>query len=144
MTKRNKLVKIKAPYSPKQKERDANENRIVVQQIPDPLKREIKHRIHLAGKTTGLGIWEYLATIFAANETLSRPRKLTDEAIRVSVIKEFDGIRRKGQKGIADRMREEPWLVAKMRTRYNKGELTRGEVPNPKSRRYDNDGKPVT
>lgn len=89
--------------------------------------RTALHKTH--GATTGLGICSYAAVLLKMNEELPKTNKLTDEDIKVLLLREYpDGRSTK-------RLAEGKITVGYYRTRYNDGTLT-GLVPVVKSRRY--------
>lgn len=91
------------------------------------------------GVTTGLGVCEYLAVLFEANEqTVKRgnrvvpvlPTKLTDDTIKALVIAEFPG-RESIRKLEAGKTSIGYW-----RRQYNAGRLTQGRKPSIRSQKY--------
>lgn len=87
------------------------------------------------GKTTGLGIGEFVSALFVANEQGSTGRKLTDAEIRVAILNEYPD--RPSSKKLA----EGKITVGTWRSYYNSGRLTGGKIPKIKSRRWTVDGK---
>ena len=101
----------------------------------DPIRRR---RARIVGLTTHLGLFEYLAKLFEANETLPAHRKLTDEALRAVMLKEFAHCKsfvRQANSGKGS-------IVNYYRYRYNVGKL-RGVPPGLISYRYNEIGIPV-
>lgn len=81
------------------------------------------------GKTTGLGVQAAWVHIFEQNEKVAKAKRLTDDGISAFMHKEFPGRQSKVFDG-----------VQSVRTKYNKGGLTGGEVPKTQSIRYGDDG----
>ncbi len=81
------------------------------------------------GTSTGLGIQMAWCFIFQSNEKAAAAKRLNDEAITNWLKKEFPG----RESGVFNN-------VQGVRTKYNQGGLTRGEVPSVISHRYE-DGK---
>lgn len=103
---------------------------IKVQRIDDPQVWQRKSR----GVSTGLSVYEYLGTLFDANEILPTTKKLTDESILQAVVKEFPG--RKSTKELLNRS----LTINELRGDYNAGRLT-GIKPEVVSKRYTMDGR---
>jgi hypothetical protein len=91
------------------------------------------------GKHTGLGVCQFLATLFVANEIVPEKDKLTDEEIKRQILREFpEKIKQLGPLGsVGDR------TVGSWRTDFNKGKFTTGQRPERVSYRYNMDGKRV-
>jgi hypothetical protein len=93
-------------------------------------KKKHKHRGTPVGKTTKVGVIRTWVHIFERNEALPKTKKLTDAAITKFMQSEFP--RRKSK--VFE-------TVNTVRSRYNRGVLTKGEVPKVQSKRYDVGGK---
>ncbi len=81
------------------------------------------------GKTTGLGIQDAWVHVFESNAKAKKSERMTDPQISAWMHSEFPG---RGSV-VFDR-------VQSVRTKYNKGGLTRGVVPNTPSVAYDEEG----
>lgn len=86
------------------------------------------------GKRSGMGLREYMATLFKANEILKPNRKLTDAAIVQALVNEFPGLR-----GV-ESLRLGRITLNHYRSLYNCGKLFVGRnsdgVPAIQSRRF--------
>lgn len=89
------------------------------------------------GVRTGLGINQFLCTLYEANELLEGPAKMTDEVLQKQVSMEFP------ESALARALKEGSKTIGELRTQYNRGILSRGEVPERKSKRYDGLGNVV-
>lgn len=81
------------------------------------------------GKTTGLGIQDAWVHVFEQNSKAKKADRMTDDQISAWMHNEFPGRESK----VFDR-------VQSVRTKYNKGGLTRGVVPSIQSVPYDAEG----
>lgn len=81
------------------------------------------------GTTTGLPIQAAWVHIFEQNRKAPKKKRLTDDQISEWMKKEFPGRKSK----VFD-------MVNSVRTKFNKGGLTKGEVPKVESVPYDEDG----
>lgn len=82
------------------------------------------------GKTTKVGIIQTWVHIFEKNEALPKTKKLSDGEITKFMQSEFPGRKSKVFE-----------TVNTVRSRYNRGILTKGKVPKVQSKRYDVGGK---
>lgn len=98
-------------------------------------KPSVKRKSH--GRTTGLGVMEYWAFLFALNEGLSKPDKMTDDEIVRQMEKEFPK-----RKTVTARIHQGKIQVGWYRCRYNNGLLTgqNKKKPKQKSYRYNDEG----
>lgn len=96
---------------------------------------------HTNGKSSGMGICQFIGLLFEANEVLPKSKKFTDRTIQEMIVHEFpdrEPVRRL-QAGLL--------TVGYWRTLYNQGLLTgsvqkRDAIPKP-SRRYNEQGQHV-
>lgn len=86
----------------------------------------------IVGKTTGLNVKGAWCSVFSQNEKLVKAKRMTDEDISKWIKKEFP----ERHSAVFDHVRI-------VRTRYNRGILTGGEVPDQQSRQFDKDGNAV-
>ncbi len=94
------------------------------------------------GEQTGMGIMQFFANLFDANELAPISRKLTDEQILLACQAEFPG--RKIWEDFSDgSTKSKRYTVNTYRIKYNNGIMTRGVPPVRKSYRYDNRGRKV-
>jgi hypothetical protein len=89
------------------------------------------------GKTMEMGVFSTWASVFDANESHPKKKKLTDEQIAAFMIAEFPKHDTKLFKllkaGVMHR-------VQAMRASYNRGQFTKGVKPKKVSHRYDKSG----
>lgn len=85
-----------------------------------------------AGKTLGLGVAETWVHLFSQNEKVAKAKRMTDEQITAFLLKEFPG---KESKVFS--------AVSTVRSRYNRGILSKGELPKAPSHAYDEDGNAI-
>lgn len=123
-----KLVKRRKPLGKKIREECVV---ITIKRIDDPKVYERKSQ----GKTTKLGVYECIATLFEANEMLQANRKLTDEAITQFLISEFPN----SKSVISMKSRYRGRTLNHYRSLYNLGKLT-GAMPKLESHRWTIDG----
>lgn len=83
----------------------------------------------LLGKTTKVGVAATWVHIFEKNEKLPKPKKLTDPKITKFMQSEFPGRKSKVFEA-----------VNTVRCRYNRGILTKCQVPKVQSKQYDRNG----
>lgn len=102
--------------------------------VPDKLRPT--HR-KITGREYGISLWEFIAALLGMNELLPKDKKLTDESLKLSIIKEYppaickiSGMLQSGKKKVG-------WL----RTLYNRGDLTQHTPPDIKSVRYTAEGE---
>ena len=99
---------------------------IKIKRIDDPKQYQRMTK----GDKWGLGVQEFLAVVFEANEKLSYARKLTDEAILQALVMEYPT--RPITKKLLKRNGE---TINRYRQHYNRGRLT-GKVPEVLSNRW--------
>ena len=104
-----------------------------VRRTPDPIPKR-RYCARSEGIRTGLGICQFWATLFEANERLVQRKKMTDAEIKRQVAEEFPG--REAVRKLLDGVT----TVNYYRRLYNKGRLTSGRIPKLPSRRYGIDG----
>ncbi len=139
MAKRKKTTKkdidITEGFTPLQLAKKLN-----VQKTPDPTHcRAYKARTH--GKRTGLGVFQFMATLFIMNEQQPTKEKMTDAEIKRQIQEEFP--LQAVSKNLGPKDKRGSATVNMFRLRYNRGDLTGGTIPIEQSLRYDVDGKPV-
>ena len=101
---------------------------------PERINRPVYRRKgRYTGKQTGMSFSHFLETVLKANEAFPKKDKLTDESIKLLLIKEFEGT------PIAAKLQSGQKTVAYFRAQYNYGRLT-GRKPRKKSYAYDHQG----
>ena len=101
----------------------------------DTNRTSARHR----GLRTGMGLLEFLETIFIANENRSKTGKITDEEIARQIIREFPrcrtstALRQWLRGGKQTSVRTEPATVNRFRNKYNAGRLG---TPDPETGEY--------
>lgn len=111
------------------------------------MTRRVGHKTQ--GTQTGMGIYTWLAHLFAANEAVAQFNKLTDEQILRRLVKEFPNLSTVTEMAAVEALQAQGIRVKKRisinryRGWYNRGNMTRGVVPKPQSRRYDSSGRMV-
>ena len=86
------------------------------------------------GKTTDLGITQFILNLLEANEKLGKWQKMTDETIKAAIISEYPE-----SKQVA-RLKAGKMTVGYWRGLYNSGFFTKGVRPKPQSYKYAFDG----
>lgn len=129
--------------------RQTPEDIVVMQEflskIPKKLDEAPSCRIY--GKTTGMGLSQFVYTLFKTNEIRyvnqlkTGDKPLTDAMIADALIKEFGG--RKGVRNFAKRFDCAKTGVSYYRGLYNFGRLSGFTPPEYYSFRYDHDGQRV-
>ena len=89
------------------------------------------------GKSSGLGICLFIATLLEANELAPKKKKKTDEELAKRIADEYPG------KSTAQRFVNGKRTVNDSRNRYNKGIFTRNIPPKVMSLRYNSKGEAV-
>lgn len=102
------------------------------------IKHKPKRKTVYCGKRTKLGLFEFLANVFIANERAAREDKLTNEAIEKMVIDEYNG-----ETTLVKGFRSKKNTINYYRDLFNRGRLTNDEPPPVISYRYNADGHPV-
>ena len=98
-------------------------------------KRPRKRKAVTCGKRTKLGIQEFLANVFEANELLPRSKKLTNAALESMLLEEFAH-----HAPLVKKVKEgRDHIINYYRHRYNLGLLT-GKSPPTISFRYNENG----
>jgi len=117
------------------------EDSVTTRKQPSPRKNKYQSRTKGVNFKGGICLW--WATLFQANEALPPHKKLTDQSIKLAVLKEFPtlGYESKDKLGPPDETGRE--TVNYYRNLYNLGRLTSGKVPERKSYRYNEQGKRV-
>ncbi len=101
---------------------------------PERVNRPVYRRKgRYQGKQTGMSFAHFLETVLKANEKLPKEEKLTDESIKLLLLREFEGTE------IAAKLQSGQRTVAYFRAQYNYGRLT-GRKPRKKSYAYDHQG----
>jgi hypothetical protein len=100
---------------------------IKVKRVDDPQAFQRKSK----GDKWGLGVQEFLAVLFEANEQLPAARKLTDESILQALVLEYP--KRPITRSLLERRNGR--TINHYRQEYNRGKLT-GTVPAVKSNRW--------
>ena len=118
-----------------------------IKRTPDAPRRD-RYAPKVEGKTSGLGIMLFWATLFELNEKLPKQKKMTDEEIKRQVLEEFpiDEVRevtRKALSKLGAVGEKGEKTVNYYRGLYNIGRCTKGIVPTVKSYRYGEDGEQV-
>lgn len=91
------------------------------------------------GRLCGMGICQFIATLFEVNETLPKSKKFTDETISQMILREYEG------RSVVEKLRRREVTIGYWRTLFNQGLLI-GSVkerkpPQIPSRRYNEDGE---
>ena len=109
---------------------------IKVERTPDK-RREYYAR---AGKEYGLGVNQFLYTLFCLNEDLPRVKKMTDEEIRRQIVTEY--AKYKDTREFYGRQHD---AIVDARQRFNRGMLgpDKGHPPLKCSFRYNDRGEPI-
>ena len=105
--------------------------RLGIRNTPDAKPKTVR-QARTVGLRSGLGITAFWATLFKANEDLTKKKKMTDEEIKRHVIAEFPdriAVRRLGAVGEKGEV-----TVNYYRILYNRGRLTHAVIPSPLSR----------
>lgn len=115
-----------------------NDKTYITFRFPDRPRRKYRQT---SGVSSGMGICQFIALLFEANETLPKSKKFTDATITAMIVHEFPD-REPVRKLIAGELTVGYW-----RTLYNQGLLTgsvqkREMIPKP-SRRYNEHGEHI-
>lgn len=101
-----------------------------------PPPRTPVHKSH--GKSTGLGICQYIALLLEVNETLPMHKKITDKQLARVVIEEYGYLLERKRSSVR-RLFNGEIDFGYFRSLYNTGKLT-GTKPVIRSNRYDEKG----
>lgn len=105
-----------------------------IKRIPDP-KRVNRYGRRSRGKTTGMGVNEYICALFELNERLPTKKKMTDEALKQQFMEEFP------DRPSTQSLKDKKISMNYYRLKYNSGRFTKGNPPEIRSHRYDYDGR---
>ena len=98
-----------------------------------PAKKKVAAKKETAGravgKTTGVGVEATWCVVFAQNEKCKKADRKTDAELTEQLKSEFPG-----------RVTTVFDNIQPVRNKYNKGGLTKGEIPKTQSKRYDENG----
>ena len=94
-----------------------------IEKTPDARKPRMPR--YSEGMKTGLSVFQFLSSLFQANELLPRSRKMTDAEIERKIVNEFP------EQPISEHLSLRPrkYTVNWYRNRYNGGRFSSGQVP---------------
>jgi len=105
-------------------------------QVPDPPTRNVKN----PGRTSGLGMHEFIGELLLANERCPIHSRRTNAALLATILYEYNDDQELEAK-FTDT--QHPYTVNYFRHLFNIGRLTRGERPPALSYRYNENGVAV-